>query len=133
MAWGGLTMLCESIKRRRNELGLNQEQIGRACGVKPQMVSRWEKDTEPPHKHWHRLGNLLDVDDEWFVRHRKEVYDPHRSGQVNINTATGGIVNMGSASQLAGKSATHNYANTLINDLNEEQAKEVVKFILGLD
>ena len=58
-----MSLLGETLKIRREELGLGQEQVAEQVGVSQQTVSRWEHGTALPRPaRVVSLARLLDVD-----------------------------------------------------------------------
>lgn len=64
-----MSILGETLKIRREELGLGQEQVAAELGVSQQTVSRWEKGLALPRPaRVVDLARLLDVDARWLHR-----------------------------------------------------------------
>ena len=58
----------ERIKRRRELLGLTQQEVADQCGVLSLQVSRWErKISKPRQETLERLAGALDVDVRWLA------------------------------------------------------------------
>lgn len=47
-----MALLGETVKIRREELGLDQLELGRQVGVGQQTVSRWETGASVPKADW---------------------------------------------------------------------------------
>lgn len=64
-----MSVLGETLKIRREKLGLGQEQVAARLGVRQQTVSRWEKGLAMPRPaRVVELAELLEVDARWLHR-----------------------------------------------------------------
>lgn len=64
-----VSLLGETLKIRREELGLAQETVAERLGVRQQTVSRWEKGLAVPRPaRVIELATLLDVDSAYLHR-----------------------------------------------------------------
>lgn len=66
---GTTSVLGETLKIRREELGLGQERVAVLLGVSQQTVSRWEKGVALPRPgRVVELARLLSLDARWLHR-----------------------------------------------------------------
>ncbi len=64
MRWS-VSLLGETLKIRREERGLGQEELAAQLGVRQQTISRWEKGLALPRpRRVRQLAELLDLDVE---------------------------------------------------------------------
>lgn len=64
-----MSVLGETLRIRREELGFGQERVASKLGVTQQTVSRWEKGLAVPRPaRVVELADLLDVDPAWLHR-----------------------------------------------------------------
>ncbi len=64
-----MSLLGETLKIRREELGLGQEDLAERIGVSQQTVSRWEKGLALPRPaRVVELARLIEVDTRWLHR-----------------------------------------------------------------
>lgn len=62
-----MSVLGETLKIKREELGLGQEQVASRLGVSQQTVSRWEKGLAVPRPNRVvQLAEMLEVDARWL-------------------------------------------------------------------
>lgn len=56
------------IRAARDRLGITQDDLAHAIGVKPHTVSRWERNAHMPEaKHLPDLARALSVDLTWLL------------------------------------------------------------------
>ncbi len=57
------------IRRKREERGWSQAELGRKVGVNRDTVGRWEKTGKVPKKRWSALVEELEIDEEQLLAH----------------------------------------------------------------
>jgi transcriptional regulator with XRE-family HTH domain len=64
-----VSVLADTLKVRREELGYGQEQVAQHLGVSQQTISRWEKGLALPRPgRVVQLAELLELDARWLHR-----------------------------------------------------------------
>lgn len=58
----------ERIRRARERAGLNQSELARRLGIRPQSVQQWESELNQPkgHKRYEAIGKVLGVSPQWL-------------------------------------------------------------------
>lgn len=75
-----MSLLGETLKVRREEHGLGQEQVAARLGVTQQTISRWEKGLAVPRpSRVVQLAELLEVDARWLHKVAGYLPDAERS------------------------------------------------------